>query len=545
MPRRATIGWPIGLVLVVAACFSPVLRNDFVNWDDDLNLTDNSAYRGLSPTHLRWMFTTTLGGHYQPLSWLSFAVDHALWGMDPRGYHLTNLLLHAAGTVVFFFVLQMLLARRNGVPRVVLGPAACAGALFFAVHPLRVESVAWASERRDVLSGLFWLLALAAYLRATATPTSRRRLWLGAALLGLATSLLAKAWGMTFPLVLLILDAYPLRRLGTDRHAVVREKLPFMLVAGIGAVVAFLAQRGVPEMRSLAEHGPLARVAQAAYGLCFYLIATVAPTGLYPAHLLESRLDPLQPRYLAALAAVTIITAGAVTGRRRWPWLTAAWAAYVVIVAPVLGFAQTGPQLVADRYTYLACLPWAAVLAGGLAELWRPERPRAVRHLTALSTVMILTLLALLTVRQITVWKDSLTLWSHTLRLDPSNYVACINRGLARASTDLDGAIADYDAAIRVNPGYALAYFDRGNARHQRGDLAGAIEDHSKVIELRPDDPDAYNNRGWARQALGDWTGAAADYTRALELASPTWPHRDLVTGNLAAARARIAANGG
>ena len=545
MPTRATIGWPIGLVLVVAACFSPALRNDFVNWDDDLNLTDNSAYRGFTPSHLRWMFTTTLGGHYQPLSWLSFAADHALWGMEPAGYHLTNVLLHAASAVVLFFVLQRLLAYRSAVPRAVLLPAAFAGALFFAVHPLRVESVAWASERRDVLSGFLWLAALAAYLRATATATARRGVWFGAALAGLTTSLLAKAWGMTFPIVVLILDAYPLGRLAIERRAVVREKVPFVLVAAAGGAAAFVAQRGVPEMRSLGEHGVLARMAQAAYGLCFYLIVTVVPLGLHPARLLESRLDPMAPRYLAALAAVVSITVAAAAGRRRWPWFAAAWAAYVAIVSPVLGLAQTGPQLVADRYTYLACLPWAAVLAGFLAHLWAPERPRAVRRLAGAATAATLGLLALLTVRQIGVWKDSVTLWSHTLRIDPTNYLAYTNRGWARARTDLEAAIADYDAAIRLNPGYALAYFDRGNARHERGDLAGAVADHSRAIDLRPADPDAYNNRGWARQALGDWTGAAADYARALELAPANWPHRDLVAGNLAAARARIAANGG
>ncbi len=542
--KRATITWPIalGLFVAVVAIFLPVLRNDFVDWDDDLNLTGNLAYRGFSTAHLRWMFTTTLGGHYQPLSWLSFALDHALWAMDPRGYHLTGLLLHAANAVLAFVVIRALLERLELAPAAIVTRAAAAGALFFAIHPLRVESVAWASERRDVLSGLFWLLAIAAYLRAASTPAAHRPRLLRLALAALVASLLAKAWGITFPLVLLILDAYPLRRWGEDRSALLREKIPFAVAAATGAVIAFAAQQRVPEMRSLAEHGLLARVAQAAYGLSFYLVETVWPVGLHPAYLLEADLDPTRPRYLVAFVLVVTATAAAIAGRRRWPGLAAAWAAYVVILAPVLGLAQTGPQLVADRYTYLACLPWVVVLAGGLAHSWSRERPLP-RRLGTAATAAALALLAALTVRQVGVWKDSQTLWNHTLALDPDNWVAFTNRGFARR--DRAEAIADYGAAIRANPRYRPAWLNRGNARLEQGDAAGAVADHSQAIVLAPTDPEAYNNRGWARQTLGDWAGAVEDYTRALELAPASWPHHDLVMGNLAAARARIVANGG
>jgi protein O-mannosyl-transferase len=539
--KRATIAWPIAcLVFVtVVATFSPGLLNDFVNWDDDLNLLDNPRFRGLTAAHLRWMFTTTLGGHFQPLSWVSFAIDHALWGMDPRGYHLTALLLHAANAVLCFFVLQALLETVDLAPRHVVIRAAAAGALFFALHPLRVESVTWATERRDVLSTFFWLLALLAYLRSVAAPDRRgsRLRWIALAMLVL--SLLAKAWGITFPLVLLILDAYPLRR----GRVPLRDKAPFFAVAGLGAALAFGAQRGVPEMRTLAEHGLLARIAQAAYGLCFYVVETVVPRGLHPAYLLEPDLDPLRPRYLIAMLVTAAVLALAVGGRRRWPWLSATVAAYAVIVAPVLGFAQTGPQLVADRYTYLAVLPWTALLAGGLARAWSPARSQATRRAVATATVAGLALLAVLTVQQIAVWRDSLTLWNHVLRLDPTNYLAYTNRAWVRA--DPAAALADYGEAIRANPRYHRAYFNRGNLRREQGDLAGAVADHSAAIAIHPDDPDAYNNRGWARQALGDWEGAAADYARALELAPSDWPHRDMVAGNLAAARARITAGGG
>jgi hypothetical protein len=526
------------LVLAVVASFAPTLTNGFVDWDDDLNLTGNAAYRGFGWTQLRWMLTTTHGGHWQPLTWLSFACDHALWGMDARGYHLTNLVLHALCGILVWRILQTLL-RGAGVGSEGSRPLVAAiGALLFAIHPLRVESVAWATERRDVLSGVFWLAALLAYLHAVDRDRDHAH-GHGFALVALALSLGAKAWGMTFPVVLLALDAWPLGRLRRAPRPVLVEKLPYALVAGLGALVALVAQRQVPEMRSLAEHEMLARVAQAAYGLCFYLAKTVWPLGLSPAYLLETPLDPMAPRHLAAIVAVVAITAATVLVRKRQPWWLATWAAYVVIVAPVLGFVQAGPQLVADRYTYLALLPWTALATAALAQAWAGAERRRLLAAGSLATLLVL---GGLTFRQTRVWHDSERLWNHTLGLDPCNWVALTNRGFARQH-DSTGALADYSEAIRCNPRYSLAYFDRGNLRHERGDYAGAADDFSTVIRLRPGHPDAWNNRGWARQALGDFTGAADDYERALSLAGPDWPARAMVVGNLAAARARITAN--
>lgn len=537
---RATLEWSVALVLIAAVflTFAPALRNGFVNWDDDLTLTDNLAYRGLSAAHLRWMFTTTLAGHYQPLTWLTFAVDHALWGMNPSGYHLTSLLLHAANACMVYVLVVSVLRPLVATSETTLRVAALIGALFFAVHPLRVESVAWASERRDVLSALFYLLALLAYLRMHRAGERRRRVWLLASLVSLALSLLSKAWGITFPIVLLILDAYPLRRLGrgSDR-AVLLEKVPYAVLAFAAALVAFAAVRSVEETRTLAEHGPLARLAQAAYGLCFYMFKTLVPVALSPAYLLRTPLDPTEPRYVVSVLVAGGITLAALAMRRRAPWALAAWAIYAVIVAPVLGFAQTGPQLVADRYTYLACLPFSVLLAAALVRLGRTA---ALRRAATAAAAAALVVLGAATVRQTTIWRDPITLWTHVLRLDPDNYVAYTNRGWARV--DPKTAIADYSAAIRVNPRYYLAYFNRGNARHQRGDLEGAIDDFSTAIALLPADPKAYNNRGWSREAGGDVAGAAADYERALELAAPEWRQRDLVRGNLLRARERLAA---
>src|SRR5262245_51956296 len=227
---------PVLLVAVVVAAFASVLGNEFVLWDDDLNFLDNSRYRGLGPDHLRWMLVTVHGGHWQPLSWLTLGLDYTLWGMNPTGYHLTNLVLHAACVVVVYLLTRDLLGRAlpDADPGALAG-AAAVGALFFGVHPLRVESVAWASERRDVLSGLLLVLTVLAYVRAHPADGGARRGWAVVALGCYGLSLCAKAWGMTLPAVLVALDVWPLGRLplrrGERGRAVLLEKVPYVLLA--------------------------------------------------------------------------------------------------------------------------------------------------------------------------------------------------------------------------------------------------------------------------------------------------------------------------
>lgn len=468
------------------------------------------------------MFTVLHGGHYQPLSWISYALDYQVWGLQPLGYHLTNLVLHAANAVVFWLVTMELLRVAAPPPKAesptTVPLAAAVGALFFAVHPLRVESVAWASERRDVLSGLFFLLTILMYVRAAGDPARRPRR-LAVAVLCFALSLLAKAWAITLPAVLLVLDAYPLRRLGGGRPVwpVLREKIPFAVLAAGVAVLALLAQN-VEAIRPLAQHGVMARVAQAAYGLCFYVWRTVAPVGLSPLYLLEMPLDPTEARYVGALVLVVAAAVALFLMRRRVPWLVAAVACYVLVVSPVLGFVQSGQQKVADRYTYLACLPFAVLVAAGVrhaAAAW----PSWARQLGAAAAGVVLLTLGVLTVRQTMRWHDSKTLWTHALSLDPASYIAWTNRGVVRQlAGDVAGAVADYNAALAANPGHAEAYKNRGTARAAVGQWDAALADYDVAIRLKPGYADAYVSRGAAREQKGDLAGALADYSQACAL---------------------------
>ena len=534
-PARLRPGAAALLVAAVLVCFLPALGSQFVLWDDDMNFTDNPSYRGLSASHLRWMFTTLYGGHYQPLSWLTLGLDYTIWAMNPTGYHLTNLLLHVANAILVYRVIVAL------VPGVG-ARAALAGALLFAIHPLRVESVAWATERRDVLSALFYLATVLGYLRLVQAKRDGRpwRGWLAASVGCFLLSLLSMAWGITLPLVLLALDVYPLRRLVRRRDAVplLLEKIPYAALALGGAVLAQLASNQVPAKRTLAQHGLVERAAQAAYGLVFYLWKTLVPIRLSPVYLLEQTLRPTAPRYLASAAIVVGVTAAAVLLRRRAPWATVAWACYALVLVPVLGFMQTGPQITADRYSYLACLPWVVLAAAGIDRL----KGGAV---TGALAVAALAGLGALTFRQTRVWHDSRTLWEHALRVDPDDYVAYLNRGTVRqAEGDLVGAFADFTEAVRRNPDYYLAFYSRATERLARGDDAGAIADYTATLRINPRYIEAYNNRGLARQRTGDLEGAVADLSEALRRSPPDWPPRTMIQGNLSMAQQALARRG-
>src|SRR5437867_2718999 len=281
---------PVLIALITFAAFLPALQNQFVNWDDKDNFLDNPHYRGLGWTHLRWMWTTHLG-HYIPLTWMTLGLDYLLWGMNPVGYHLTSLLLHAANAVVFFFLVRRLLARALPSPSErghALAVSAGVAALVFAIHPLRVESVAWVTERRDVLSGLLYLLTILMYLWACEREERRRRWYWGA--VGLfAGALLSKAMAVNLPVVLLILDVYPLRRLGESigwwsapARRVYVEKIPFVLLAAAASTIAVMAQLSISAAVSLARLSVPGRLAISAYGVSFYLWKLVVPVNLSP-----------------------------------------------------------------------------------------------------------------------------------------------------------------------------------------------------------------------------------------------------------------------
>jgi len=527
---RAMLPVAVGVCAVLA--FLPALDAGFVDWDDDKVIVNNPYIRGMTSEHVDWMFTSYKMGHFHPLTWLSYAVDHQIGqarrdvlddeslkrydrGLDPKIFHGTNLLLHAGVAIGFYFLARLLL-------RVFLPPhrdktdwatpvCAAAAAVFFACHPLRVETVAWATERRDVLSSVFLIPSLLLYLRYALTPkwgAAKAALYVGSITL-LGVSLLGKAWGMTLPAVMLVLDVYPLRRLGgqagwlTSRAFVtLAEKLPFVALAIFFGYHASEAQRSaLNTAKTLEEWGVLDRIMQAFYGLYFYSQKTFVPTGLSPLVELPRNNNPFAIYYLGA-ALVVLAAAGLLLNyRKRWPAGVVAAVCYAGVLTPVLGFHQSGPQLVADRYSYLACMPWALILGAGL--LWlarqRDQIPWTRKALAGASaaTVVVLAVFAAMTWRQTKTWRDSASLWTQALSVDSNNVMAHNNLGKClREAGDVPAAIEHYEAALALEPtnifalnnlAYAIT-LDKSKPVRER--YEEALEYSSRAVEIEPGHPD-------------------------------------------------------
>ncbi len=522
---RAAI--PVLVAIVTAAVFYPVVHNDFLNWDDDATLTTNLNFRRLGARELRWMFTTFALGHYQPLSWLSFSLDYFFWGMNPAGYHLTNMLLHAVNAAFFCLLsVKLLELAKPGWDKRSVEIGAALAALLFALHPLRVESVAWATERRDVLSGSFFFLTLLAYLKAASSTASKTYGgWLGAALVAYVLSLLSKATAMTLPVGLLALDYYPLRRLddnGTGPPRVWLEKLPFLVLGAAAAVVAGLAQHASGAMDTFAQHTPLQRLAQASFGVLYYVGKTFFPVRVYPMYDLPMQFSAFEPVYVASILAVIAVTVVLIAARRRFPALLAAWMYYLVLIAPVSGIAQSGSQMVADRYTYLSCLAWALLAGAAAAALWRARLGKKAlrRYVAAGAALAVLLSLAFLTRRQIDVWRDSETLYAYVLANTPRPSRIAFNNlaGLLAERGKSDEAIGYYRRALEIDPKYDDARANLGNALMEQGKIDEAMAQYREALRLKPNSMVAHHNLGLALAKQGKIDEALEHYRKAVEI---------------------------
>jgi tetratricopeptide (TPR) repeat protein len=519
------------IALITFAAFLPTLHNQFVSWDDDKNFLENPHYRGLGWTHLRWMWTTHMG-HYIPLTWMTLGLDYLLWGMNPFGYHLTSLLLHAANAAVFFFVVHRILTLALPNPSErghALAVSAGFSALVFAIHPLRVESVAWVTERRDVLSGLFYLLAVLVYLRACERGEPGRRWYWGS--VGLfVCALLSKSMAVSLPVVLLILDVYPLRRLGgalgwwsEPARRVYVEKIPFVLLAAAVSAVALMAQLSHSTMVSVAQLGALGRLAVSAYGLSFYLWKMAVPVNLSPLYELRPTVNPWAMPFILSYGLVLALTAMILALRRRVPGLPAAWVAYVVVLLPVLGLFQSGPQIAADRYTYLAGLGWAILAGAGLLSCWRTLRRSTtgtpITLPIAAVAICLVVGLGVLTWNQAQVWRDSERLWTHVLAMDPQSPTAENNLGVVRADQNkLAEAIEHYRRALQMRPEDAEALNNLGVALARQGKLTEAVEHFRQALKIKPDHAEALTNSGVALAQQSKPAEAIEQHRRALKI---------------------------
>ena len=547
---------PLALAGVTFLVFLPILWNGFVAWDDQANLYENPAYRGLTWPQIRWMFSNTTMGHWIPLTWLTFGLDYILWEMKPFGYHLTSLVIFAANAPAFYFVALRLLRRATSFAAGALRLSAVAATLFFALHPLRTESVAWATERRDVLSGLLFLLTVLMYLKAQ-DETGKRRRWLLAGSVGIyVLALVSKASVMVLPAALIVLDVYPLRRLGgrwrewvgPAARAVWLEKIPFAVLGVAGAAVGYYAQNANSFITTLERYPMTARPAMIFFSLWFYLEKTVMPMGLSPLYELPIRVSLLDRRFLLPALAVTAITATVVLLRRRWPAGLAVWVYYAIALGPVIGIVHSGYQLTNDRYSYLPAIGFAlivgaavgAVVSAGADGVLRPALVKAV------IVLMIVWLggLAYLSAQQTQIWRDTESLWRYAVEVEPDCSLCHGNVGTYLLDRGYhQAAMAEFERVKALRPESRKVYFYLGYMYVTLNEFSRAVDNFKLYVGQYPNDAEGLNNLGAALVNDGRPKEALEPLERALRLkpkhagAHVSLAYAQLDLGNSARAR--------
>jgi tetratricopeptide (TPR) repeat protein len=506
--NRLRIGAALVLIAVTILAYAPIFRCDFVNFDDPNYVTENANVQaGLSIQGVAWAFTTTHASYWHPLTWLSLQLDTQLYGFVPRGYHLTNLLLHTVNSVLLFWVL----CRMTGAT----WPSFLVAALF-ALHPLHVESVAWVTERKDVLSTLFGLLALAAYVVYTQRPGLGRYLCI---ILAFTLSLLAKPMLVTLPFVLLLLDYWPLGRWTPSAPARVPwrrllwEKFPLLGLSVASSITIVLAQHGGEALRSLDAFPLAARIENAILAWVIYLGKAFWPVylGVFYPHARQGL--PLGPVVAAGFVLVGI-TAVVVREARRRPYLMVGWLWYLGTLVPVIGLVQAGSQALADRFTYVPLIGVFLMVAWGLEE-WR-QRYRSL----AVLPVLVLSACAVLTWIQVGYWHDSRRLWEHTLQVTGDNYLAHWNLAdfyLKKDPPEPQAAVPHMLESVRIRP-LAGNHLDTANVLFRLRKLSEAAIQYRKALQLDPNSAEAYNNLGTICFRQGKLDEAHRLYGEALRL---------------------------
>ncbi len=503
--RYAAIAVCAALILATATIFGQTIRYDFVNFDDDQYVSNNPHLtQGLGAQGIVWAFTTTRCSNWHPLTWLSYLLDERLYGFSPWGYHLTNVLLHGATAILLFLVLWRMMGD--------LWPSAFVAAVF-AIHPLCAESVAWIAERKDVLSGLFFMLTLAAYLGYVRRPFSPGRYL--TVLLLFALGLMAKPMLVTLPLVLLLLDYWPLGRTGSSasRGRLVVEKLPLLALSAASCVATAVAQANAASRLDVL---PLsARIGNAAVSYVAYLKEFFYPVGLavfYP----HPKGSLPAGQVIGSLLLLTMITVGALFWRRRSPHLLVGWFWYVGMLVPVIGLLQVGRHAMADRYTYLPEIGLAIGLTWTAKQLFSLGRKRVYWGAAATAAVLVLMGCAR---QQTSYWESSEALWTHALECTGDNVVAHTNLGLA-LGRDGHGeeAVAEYHKALAIQPDDAKAHVNLGVELCRRGHAAAGVVHLREAVKLQPDDANAHDNLAVALLGQGRVAEAIAHFRQALQI---------------------------
>ncbi|MCX8053037.1 MAG: tetratricopeptide repeat protein [Armatimonadetes bacterium] len=535
--RQVTLLTCIFLCFATLAVYWQVWDFEFVAVDDHLYVTGNPAVlAGLSPQTIRWAATGIGAGNWHPLTWISLMVDSdiarfATWlfdvdfGRDNSGvYHLTNVALHLANVLLLFILLHQVTHHRWRSVFV---------ALLFAIHPTRVESVAWVSERKDVLSTLFWLLTMMAYVRYVESPGFTRYALVG---LLLALGLMSKPMLVTVPIVLLLMDYWPLQRLRIDNYwSLVREKAALFAMALVSSVITFLVQRieGAVVPMDFIGIGP--RIVNALVSYVRYIGKMIWPVNLASFYPLPQSGPPLW-QGVAAAVALGVATYVAIRVARRRKYVLVGWLWYLVTMIPVIGIVQVGGQAMADRYTYVPYIGLFIAIVWGLAEALPLHRWRSGVWAAAFCGTIAVAVLASASYRQVSLWRDEISIWKHTIAVTGPNPRAHYNLGCAYSVRGMfDEAAEQYRLAIKIDPHRYDALNNLGFVMIQKDKPAEAEKYLRRALKLNPNFFDAHNNLGLALGLQGRIDEAIAHFRAALKIR----PHDEKARANLETALAR------
>ena len=513
---RSTVLLALALFSITLSVYMQAGNHEFLNFDDNDYVTANPhVTSGITGANVAWAFTSVRSSNWHPVTWLSHMADAQLYGMNPRGHHLTNVFLHAFSAVLLF----LLFVRLTGARWQSLFVAA-----LFALHPLHVESVAWVAERKDVLSAFFWFLTLLFYAEYVTRPKPALYLL---ALFSFLLGLMSKPMLVTLPVVMLLMDFWPLCRdsckgqapgrrgfpgLVSAMRPHVREKIPFFACALLSGAVTIYAQHTGGAMSTFDEIPMGLRIENAVVAYAKYLVKTLWPHDL-------AFMYPMPPSFplwqvICSLLVVLLVSAATIRAGRRYPYLAFGWFWFLVTLVPVIGLVQVGVQSMADRYTYIPLTGLFVMAAWGVPDLAANLRYRQ-GVLASLAGAVILAAAAA-TWHQLGYWQDNVSLFRHALHVTSGNYIAHNNLGVALYNKgELDAAIREYEAALAVRPADSEVHNNLGNALAGKGDLDAAIREYQEAIRIHPTKSETHNNLGNALLSKGNPDAANKEFQRA------------------------------
>ena len=505
---------PVCLILTAAIiiAFEPVRHNAFISYDDDVYITENPNVQvGLTVQSIKWAFTSGYAANWHPITWLSHMLDYQLFGPNPLYHHLTNVFFHILNSLLLLIILKK--ATGN------LWASAFAAAVF-ALHPLRVESVAWVAERKDVLSGLFWLLTIAAYFWYASKPCILRYLCV---FISLALGLMAKPMLVSLPLILIVLDYWPLNRFDPDwadiktkAPKLIIEKLPLFLLVIASMIVTFLVQQKAGAMFPGSNYSLPVRIANALVVYVGYMSKMLFPwhlAVLYPHP--GGTLPMWKP--IASLVLLFSMTTAILYKSPKYRFLTAGWLWYIIALLPVIGLVQVGEQAMADRYTYLPSIGFFVIVIWPIAQLQKKYK-QITKPLCILAVIAVVAMIAA-TRDQVKYWKDDTTLFTRTIELTKNNYIIHNNLGYTLFSKSrFDEALELFNKALEFKPNYAKASNNKARVFLTIGKFDQAANCLEQTVKMAPYWPDAYNNLGLANFLSGNYIDAEKNYRKAIIL---------------------------